>query len=134
MTNHRPLLPVRVLIIDDAAEIRTLDGIYLEHVGFHIEAAADGREGLKKAHRMRPDVIVLDLSLPDIDGWSVCRVLKHNPLTRAIPIIAYSGLTDMKSRDRAQEAGVAGFLTKPCSPEDLIAEIQRHVPNPGLPP
>ena len=127
-SSHTPTPGVRVLIIDDVADIRDMYALYLESVGFRIESAADGREGLIKAHALRPDIIVLDLSLPQIDGWTLCQTLKRTPLTRGIPVIALSGFTDKKSRERAQAAGVDAFLSKPCLPEDLAQEIQRRVP------
>jgi two-component system, cell cycle response regulator DivK len=100
---------------------------HLKYEGFHVESAADGREGLKKAHALRPDVIVLDLSMPLIDGWTLCQTLKRTPLTQRIPVIVLSGFADEKSRERAQAAGVDIFLSKPCLPEDLAQEIQRRV-------
>jgi two-component system, cell cycle response regulator DivK len=102
--------------------------LYLQHVGFRVETAADGREGLRKAHAMRPDVIILDLSMPLIDGWTLCRALKGNPRTRRIPVIALSGFADANSRQRAQAAGVDAFLSKPCLPDELVREIRRRVP------
>src|SRR5262245_7914002 len=118
---------VRVLIIDDDADIRDLYATYLEDEGFRVDLDADGREGLKKAHVLRPDVVVLDLSMPQIDGWTLCQTLKRTPLTQAIEIIALSGFSDEKSRERAQAAGVDLFLSKPCLPQELAQEILRRV-------
>jgi CheY-like chemotaxis protein len=125
MAQHRS--GVRVLIIDDDADIRDLYATYLEEEGFRVELAADGREGLKQAHVLRPDIIVLDLSMPQIDGWTLCQTLKRTPLTRGIPVIAVTGFVDDKSRERAQAAGVDVFLSKPCLPEELAHEIQRSL-------
>lgn len=125
--NRIPALGVRVLIIDDAADVRDMYATYLEYVGFRVESAADGREGLTKAHALSPDIIVLDLRLPQIDGWSLCQTLKGTALTRGIPVIALSGVVDEESRQRAEAAGVDAFLRKPCLPEELVHEIQRHV-------
>lgn len=127
-SDRRPPRGIRVLIVDDVRDNREMYALYLEHVGCHVESAGDGREGLVKAHQFHPDVIVLDLSMPQIDGWTLCRALKGNPRTRRIPVIALSGFADANSRQRAQVAGVNAFLSKPCLPDELVREIRRRVP------
>ena len=74
---------------------------------------------------MGPDVIVMDLNLPELDGWEATRRLKANDLTRGIPVIALTGLTVAQAKDAALAAGCDGFLTKPCYPETLADEIRR---------
>jgi two-component system, cell cycle response regulator DivK len=128
LSNGAPASAARVLIVDDVQDNREMYTLYLQHVGFHVETAADGREGLRKAHALRPNVIILDLSMPLIDGWTLCRALKGNPRTRRIPVIALSGFADPNSRQRAQAAGVDAFLSKPCLPDELVREIRRRVP------
>lgn len=124
---------VRILLIENVTDIREMYAFHLEHVGFHVESAADGREGLTKAHSLRPDIIVLDLSLPQVDGWTLCKILKQTPLTRRIPVIVLSGFADEKSRELAQAAGVDAFLSgSPCLPEELVVEIQRQLTGSSL--
>jgi two-component system, cell cycle response regulator DivK len=128
LSDGSPASAARVLIVDDVQDNREMYTLYLQHVGFRVETAADGREGLRKAHALRPNVIILDLSMPLIDGWTLCRALKGNPRTRRIPVIALSGFADANSRQRAQAAGVDAFLSKPCLPDELVREIRRRVP------
>jgi CheY-like chemotaxis protein len=118
---RRPL----ILIVDDMADIRDLYSLYLSKEGFHPECATNGFEALSKATVMGPDVIVMDLNLPELDGWEATRRLKANDLTRAIPVIALTGLAVGRSKAAALEAGCDGFLTKPCYPDTLADEIRR---------
>ena len=120
-SGRRPL----ILIVDDMADIRDLYSVYLSKEGFHPECATNGFEALSKATVMGPDVIVMDLNLPELDGWEATRRLKANDLTRAIPVIALTGLSIAQSKAAALEAGCDGFLTKPCYPDTLADEIRR---------
>jgi two-component system, cell cycle response regulator DivK len=88
--------------------------------------AADGQVGLAQAAALKPNVIILDLGMPKMDGWEVARQLKANGATRAIPIIALTGHVTSEARQRALDAGVNEFCTKPCLPSDLVATIRRH--------
>jgi two-component system cell cycle response regulator DivK len=99
--------------------------VYLSGQGFRPECATDGFEALSKATVMVPDVIVMDLNLPSLDGWEATRRLKANDLTRGIPVIALTGLSIGHSKAAAMEAGCDGFLTKPCYPDTLADEIRR---------
>jgi CheY-like chemotaxis protein len=120
-TGRRPL----ILIVDDMEDIRDLYSVYLSREGFRPECATNGFEALSKATVMGPDVIVMDLNLPELDGWEATRRLKANDLTRGIPVIALTGLSVAHSKAKALEAGCDGFLTKPCYPETLADEIRR---------
>src|SRR3954469_6145340 len=90
-------------------------------------AQENGPEGLTSAAGLRPDVIVLDLGMPVMDGWEGARRLKVDPVTRTIPVIALTGHVLGDSQRRAREAGVDEFLTKPCLPQDLAEAIKRHL-------
>jgi CheY-like chemotaxis protein len=115
-----------VLLVDDDEDSRFLYAHHLtEAAGFRVAEAADGREGVERAVTLRPDVIVLDLSLPDIDGWEALRVLKSDERTRAIPVLALTGATLPPSKPR--EAGFSAVLRKPCLPDDLAAACAREV-------
>ena len=83
--------------------------------------------GLAKAVTLQPDVIVLDLGLPVIDGWEVARRLKGNQATKTIPLVALTGHVTREARERALAAGIDEFCSKPCLPSDLIATIRRHL-------
>jgi len=119
--SRRPL----ILIVDDMPDIRDMYAQYLSGEGFRPEQASNGFEALSKATVMGPDVIVMDLNLPELDGWEATRRLKANDLTRCIPVIALTGLSISHSKAAALEAGCDGFLTKPCYPDALAGEIRR---------
>ena len=123
-TPSAPRKPL-ILIVDDMPDIRDMYAEYLKAQGFRPEQACDGFEALSKATVMGPDVIVMDLNLPELDGWEATRRLKANDLTRSIPVIALTGLSVQYSKAAALEAGCDGFLTKPCYPDALVGEIRR---------
>jgi CheY-like chemotaxis protein len=110
-----------ILIVDDFADSREMYGYLLSEQGFQVASAADGQEGLDKAAQIRPDVILMDLSLPDMDGWEVIRRLKDAEKTKHIPVI----LLTAYDLPPTPMAGCAGVLIKPCRPDKMIAEIRR---------
>lgn len=116
-----------VLVIDDAEDNREVYVQFFEFQGWRTATASDGQTGLDKAQALKPDVIVLDLSLPVMDGWEVARRLKANRVTKAIPVLALTGHALDGSRKKALEAGVNEYLTKPCLPADLAATIRKHL-------
>lgn len=116
-----------VLVIDDAEDNREVYVQFFEFQGWRTATASDGEDGLDKASALVPSVIVLDLSLPVMDGWEVARRLKANGKTRTIPVIALTGHALDDSRRKAMAAGVDEYLTKPCLPADLAAVIRRHL-------
>ena len=117
--------PVSVLVVDDFADNRQMYAEYLAFVGYRVAEAENGQEALDKAFDMRPDVIVMDLSLPGMDGWEATRRLKSDARTRHIPVIALTGHALAGHSKGALEAGCDAFVTKPCLPEDLVAHIRR---------
>jgi CheY-like chemotaxis protein len=116
---------VRVLFVDDDSATRQGYTTYLTNAGYEVTPAASGRQALTLASTWAPDVIVLDLGLPDIDGWEVARQLKAAPWTAATPIIALTGADLPHERVSAMRAGCDRHLTKPCSPADLVDAIHR---------
>ena len=114
----------QVLIIDDDPDTCGAFEQYLTAQGFSVICAYDGAQGLAKAKAELPKAIVLDLGLPEIDGWQVARQLRDNPSTAAIPIVAVTAYATGEARDRAFDAGVDSVLVKPCPPHALLAEIQ----------
>ena len=93
--------------------------------------ALNGEEGIAKAHSERPDLILMDISIPIIDGWEATQVLKADPQTRTIPIIALTAHALASDRDKAIEVGCDGYLAKPCEPRAVVAEVQRFLGKPG---
>lgn len=112
-----------VLLVDDFLDNREMYALYLRHAGFRVVEAATGHEALEQAFAQVPDVIVMDLSLPELDGWEATRRLKRDARTRHIPVLALTSHALEGFSEGAREAGCDGFVTKPCLPEQLVAEI-----------
>jgi CheY-like chemotaxis protein len=118
---------LRVLVIEDTQENMDLICLLLERAGHIVYQAYDGIEGVKIATQEQPDLILLDLALPQKDGWTLAEELKSDILTRHIPIIAVSALVTADYKARALEAGCDSFITKPFTLSALRAEIERLV-------
>lgn len=117
----------RVLVVDDRWENRAIIGNLLSPLGFEVEEAADGAEGLKRAQEKQPDLIVMDLVMPGIDGLEATRLIRHSPKLKDIPIIASSASAFDFNRQDAINAGCSDFLPKPVRAEDLFAQLQLHM-------
>ena len=118
-----------ILVVEDFDDAREMYRDYLEFSGFSVETASDGREAIDKARALRPDLILMDLSLPVIDGWEATRILKSDPATRDLLIVALSAHALAAEGLRAREAGCDGFIAKPCLPPDLVAQISAYLKN-----
>ncbi len=117
------ILARTILVVDDDADARRIARTWLEGAGRRVLEAADGRECVRVAHDEHPDAILLDLVLPDVDGWEAARALRSDPATAGIPILGLTGLAFPVLRKRAVEAGCDLVLTKPVSPTRLLQEI-----------
>lgn len=117
--------PPRILLVDDYEDARVMYGHFLRMSGYQPIEAATGEEALQLAQAHLPDLILLDMSLPGIDGWEVTTVLKRDERTRHIPIVALTAHALQAERQRTARVGCDGFLAKPCAPPDLLAEISR---------
>lgn len=113
------------LLVDDDADTREMYGAYLRASGFQVLIATNGLEAIESAEREHPDVVVMDLMMPRLNGWEAIRRLKGDRRTRRIPIIACTGNVIGSSVERALDAGCDGYVTKPCLPAVLLAEIRR---------
>ena len=120
-----------ILVVEDFDDAREMYRDYLEFAGFRVETARDGREAIEKARALQPDLILMDLSLPGIDGWEATRLLKAAPETRQIIIIALSAHALATEGERARAAGCDGFIAKPCLPPDLVHEITKYLKSHG---
>ena len=124
----------RVLLVDDYPDAREMYTEYLEFSGFEVVEAGNGMEALQRAAETAPDIILMDLSLPVMDGWEATRRLKADDRTRAIPVIALTGHALAGHSKGAMDAGCDAFITKPCLPERLLEEITSMLKNfPGTP-
>jgi len=115
----------RVLVVDDFDDAREMYAEYLEFVGFQVEVACNGVEAVEKAQGVLPDIILMDLSLPVMDGWEATRRLKQDLRTRNIPVMALSGHVLAGNAEQARQAGADEFIAKPCLPQDLEDRIRR---------
>jgi CheY-like chemotaxis protein len=114
-----------VLVVEDDVDARRMYATWLELMGFAVAQARDGVEGLACALAAPPDVVLMDLAMPRMDGFETTRRLKSDPTTAAVPVVILSACTDVQDRQRAFEAGAVEFLTKPCD-ADLVASRLRH--------
>jgi two-component system cell cycle response regulator DivK len=117
-----------VLIIDDSLHTRELYTEYLVHTGLAVTAAAEAETGLELAQALRPDIIVMDIAMPGLNGITATHRLKQSPRTRRIPVIVLTGYAFRAIEQGALEAGADAFLTKPCLPEDLELKIRELLP------
>jgi DNA-binding response OmpR family regulator len=114
----------KILVVDDEAHIRQLVSMYLTKEGFTVETAADGRAALSRVNAVKPDLLVLDLMLPELDGWTVCRELRRSPLTESLPIIMLTARDDLIDRILGLELGADDYVTKPFNPRELVARVR----------
>jgi putative two-component system response regulator len=128
VTHTHTLTPVArrscVLIADDTESVRTLFRKLLSADGHDVISAADGAAALEAVDRHRPDVILLDVDMPTMDGLEVCRRLKSDPVTRLTPVVMITGQTDLTDRLRGIEAGADEFLSKPVHPQELRVRVR----------
>jgi CheY-like chemotaxis protein len=114
-----------VLVVDDFADNREMYSEYLSFSGYDVIEARNGKEAVDAAQQRQPDIIIMDLSLPVMDGWEATRRLKADDRTRRIPVVALTGHALAGHSKGAKEAGCDSFLAKPCLPDQLVAEIRR---------
>jgi CheY-like chemotaxis protein len=126
MTTNEEKLPL-ILVVDDFEDSRAMYAEYLVFSGYRVEQAANGREAVDKATELAPDLVVMDLSLPVMDGWEATRLLKADARTKDIPVIALTGHALSGHSRGAKEAGCDDFLAKPCLPETLLQKVEEHL-------
>ena len=124
MTKTKPQRPC-VLLVDDYPDAREMYSEYLQYSGFDVIEAGNGIEALQQAVERSPDIILMDLSLPVMDGWEATRRLKADQRTAGIPVVALTGHALAGISEGARRAGCDAFVTKPCLPEDLVKEIRK---------
>lgn len=114
-----------VLVVEDYPDAREMYSEYLRFSGFRVAEARNGEEALEKAFTLRPDVVLMDLALPLMDGWEATRRLKSDPRTSHILVVALTGHALAGHQEGARRAGCDSFVTKPCLPDELVDEIRR---------
>lgn len=120
-------MPKKILLIDDEPEILKVLAKRLQDAGFEVITAADGIEGLDKARATSPDLILLDILMPKIDGFDVCRLLKFDDRYKNIPIILLTAKTQDADKETGKKVGANGYITKPFESSDLIAKIKELI-------
>jgi diguanylate cyclase len=119
-----------VLLVDDLAEQREIYAALLRHHGYRVLEASGGDEAIRSARESPPHLILLDMMMKEMDGWTVAETLKADPATARIPIIALTVLGSPEDESRALEAGVERYVVKPCLPAEMLAEVRRLVGEP----
>ena len=114
-----------ILVVDDYQDAREMYAEYLQYSGFRVAEARNGNEAVTKAFELQPALILMDLSLPGMDGWEATRVLKADQRTKHIPVVALTGHALAGASEGAKKAGCDSFVTKPCLPDDLVVEVRR---------
>jgi two-component system, cell cycle response regulator DivK len=114
-----------VLVVDDYDDAREMYAESLTVSGFRVAQAADGLRAVELAQELTPDVILMDLSLPGLDGWEATRRIKADARTSHIPVVALSGHAMSNALERARQAGCDGFVVKPALPDEVIAEVRQ---------
>ena len=117
-------MPTRVLVVDDEAPIRLLCRVNLEVEGMEVVEASDGPSGLAAARERQPDVVLLDVMMPGLDGWRVAEELLDDPETRGIPIIFLTARAELRDRARGLDLGGLDYVTKPFNPVELAPLIR----------
>lgn len=116
-----------ILLVEDNEDNLVVYRTILEHVGYHVIEARDGEEGVTRAREHLPDLILMDISIPKIDGWEATQRLKSDDATRAIPIVALTAHALEEDRQKAVQAGCDGYLAKPVEPRRVVQEVERFV-------
>jgi two-component system, cell cycle response regulator DivK len=117
----------RVLLVEDNEDNLVVYRTILEHVGFLVIEARDGEEGVARAMAEHPDIILMDISIPKMDGWEATERLKADATTAAIPIIALTAHALEEDRLKAMRAGCDGYLAKPVEPRRVVQEVEKFI-------
>ena len=116
-----------VLIIEDEKLIIVSTQMVLEAAGFRVESAVNGEEGISKAKSIRPDLILLDIMMPGIDGWETLTRLKRDPETSGVSVIIFTAREHVRGHQKSTEMGAADYFRKPFEPDELIELVEKHV-------
>jgi len=125
---------MRILVADDEIHIRTLLKITLEMVGYEVDVAADGQEALERIEVQIPDLILLDIKMPRLNGWQVCEKLKSDEKTRNIPIIMVTAFGQKEAKQRSFDLGADEFISKPFETPALLDTVKKLVERSVPPP
>jgi CheY-like chemotaxis protein len=116
-----------LLLVEDNEDNRIIYSTVLRHIGYQVVEALDGVQAVALARSVRPDLILMDISIPEMDGWEATRILRQDPITRDIPIIALTAHALADDRERASLIGFTSYLAKPIEPRAVVAEVRRWI-------
>jgi two-component system cell cycle response regulator DivK len=116
-----------VLLVEDNDDNASIYQIVLEHSGYQVTRAADGEEALRLVAPLQPDLILMDISLPKLDGWQVTAAIKRNPVLKSIPIVAVTAHAFDMDQQKARLLGFDGYLPKPVEPRRVLAEVEKLI-------
>ncbi len=125
MERRRGTRPQRILIVEDSDDIREMWRTWLTIWGFEVDEARDGAEAVQKARCDTPDLVLMDLWMPVLDGFKATAELKRDPATASIPVLATSAQVSPPGPDKARSAGCEAFLPKPLDPDELLQQVRR---------
>lgn len=115
-----------VLVVDDDSDSRNICSLFLQHHGYRVVEAVNGEEGVRLARDEQPALVLMDVTLPVLDGWAATEKLKDDPATASIPVVILTG--HALERDRARALAIGdGYLPKPCTPRRILEEVQRLI-------
>lgn len=126
-----PHSPLRVLLVEDNEDNRIIYATALRYAGYEVLEAVTGTEGVSLVRSALPDLVLMDISVPEMDGWEATELLKADPKTKSIPIIAVTAHALPGDEERSMKAGCDGYLAKPITPAALLVEVDRRL---GRPP
>lgn len=116
-----------ILIVEDQMEMRAINALFLERHGYRVLAVEDGATGVHSAREQRPDLIIMDLSIPVLDGFRATEQIKRDPRTGHIPVVVLTAHSYGSAGRRAREAGCDAFIAKPCDPQRLLREVVERI-------
>jgi CheY-like chemotaxis protein len=116
-----------LLLVEDNEDNRIIYSTVLRHLGYRVVEAQDGVEAVELARSTQPDLILMDISIPRMDGWEATRIRRGDPRTSAIPIVALTAHALADDRERANEVGFSSYLAKPIEPRVVVAEVRRWI-------
>ena len=122
-----------LLLVEDNEDNRIIYSTVLRHLGYSVVEAVDGVQAIALARSVLPDLILMDISIPEVDGWEATKILRKDPATRHIPIIALTAHALADDREKAQQLGFSAYLAKPIEPRAVVAEVQRWIGGGGAP-
>ncbi|MDA7676586.1 response regulator transcription factor [bacterium] len=117
-------LSKHILVVEDEPDTAELLEFHLENAGYKVTIAEDGYEALKKIHKLRPDLLILDLMIPEIDGFEVCRLIRKDPANESLPVMMCTAKGDETSKIQGLDFGADDYVTKPFSPREVVLRVK----------